>query len=206
MNILIGVSGGIAAYKTCSLVARLTKKHSVRVIMTDAAKEFVGPLTFETLTNHSLIDGSRGLKDEVVTMTTMPGRQIVPHIYYPQIWADLFVVAPATANIIGKAANGIADDFLSSCILASDKPILFVPAMNQVMYEKAATQRNLTTLKADGEWILEPEIGNLACGITGKGKMPSPEIITKEIDNILIEQYPQFRAIATVYNERSSRS
>lgn len=185
MNILIGVSGSIAAYKACSLVSCLTKTHNVRVIMTESAKRFVGPLTFETLTNHSLIDDTRGLKDEMIAASTDSRQQIVPHIYYPQHWADRFVIAPATANIIGKAANGIADDFLSSCILASDKPILFVPAMNTFMYGHPATQRNLATLKVDGHHILEPDVGHLACGVTGKGKMPNTITIAETIQRLL---------------------
>lgn len=174
MNILIGVSGSIAAYKACSLVSCLTKTHNVRVIMTESAKRFIGPLTFETLTNHPLVDDTRDVNDEM----------IVPHIYYPQRWADRFVIAPATANIIGKAANGIADDFLSSCILASNKPILFVPAMNTFMYDHPATQRNLATLKVDGHHILEPDVGHLACGVTGKGKMPNTITIAKAIQEL----------------------
>lgn len=187
MNILVGVSGGIAAYKACSLVSLLSKNHTVRVIMTDAAKEFVGPLTFETLTNHSLIDGRRGLKDEVIKATES-SRQMVPHIYYPQEWAKLFVIAPATANIIGKAANGIADDFLSSCIIATNKPILFIPSMNEEMYENKATQRNLKTLKEDGHIIMEPDTGMLACGVNGKGKMPGTKEINDVIEGILEER------------------
>lgn len=190
MNILIGVTGGIAAYKTCSLVSLLSKKHSVRVAMTEAAKQFIGPLTFETLTNHSLIDGQRGLKDEVVEMIETPKRQVVQHIYYPQVWADVFVIVPATANIIGKAANGIADDFLSSCIIASDKPILFVPSMNEVMYKNPATQRNLKTLERDGHIIIEPDTGYLACGVKGKGKMPDTAKINNAIEELLKRRIP----------------
>lgn len=174
-KILIGVSGGIAAYKACSLVSFLSKENDVKVIMTKAATEFVTPLTFQTLSKNSVLTGMED-KDRA---------DVVAHIYYPQEWCDLFIIAPATADIIGKAAHGIADDILSSCIIASAKPILYVPSMNTHMYENPIVQGNMERLKQCGNIFIEPDTGMLACGAEGKGKYPPTKKIVEAADNIL---------------------
>lgn len=166
-KIIVGIGGGIAVYKACSLVSFLAKDNEVKVIMTKAATEFVTPLTFQTLSK----------KKVLTSMFDEERPDIVAHIYYPQEWCDYFVIAPATADLIGKAANGIADDILSSCIIACDKPILYVPSMNTVMYENPVVQKNIEYLSKRNVFV-EPDIGMLACGAEGKGKFPKiPKII-----------------------------
>lgn len=172
MNILLGVSGGIAAYKACSLASYLSKENRVKVVMTKAAMSFITPLTFQTLTKNQVL----------TTMEDSP--EVVAHIYYPQEWSDLFIIAPATANIIGKAANGIADDVLSSCIIASDKPIIYVPAMNTHMYNNPVVQQNIEKLKSFGHRFVEPDVGALACGEEGIGKYPKMEKIIEMIKEV----------------------
>lgn len=173
-KILVGVSGGIAVYKACSLVSYLARENEVKVIMTDAATEFVTPLTFQVLSKRGVIQD--------MFHDTEPDK--VPHIYYPQEWSDLFVVAPATADIIGKAASGIADDMLSSCIIASDKPILFVPSMNTVMYENRVVQENIEKLCGLGHKFVSPGEGMLACGVYGKGSFPQIPDIVNEMEKM----------------------
>ncbi|MCJ7618533.1 MAG: bifunctional phosphopantothenoylcysteine decarboxylase/phosphopantothenate--cysteine ligase CoaBC, partial [Desulfobacterales bacterium] len=167
-NIILGVSGGIAAYKSVELL-RLLKKNeaNVRVIMTQNAKWFVGQLTFEALSENPVSDNlfSKGDTDASIK-----------HIQWAQE-ADAVVIAPATANIIGKLAGGIADDALSTFLLAVTAPVLLCPSMNTNMYESHAVQRNLNTLKNDGLTIIEPAAGELACGTSGPGRMPEPEDI-----------------------------
>lgn len=174
-KILIGISGGIAVYKTASLVSYLKNNgHEVKIIMTKHATEFVQPLTFKTLS-----------KQEVITdMFAENEPSIVSHIYYAQEY-DLIVVAPATANIIGKVANGIADDILSSTIIAATIPIIFVPSMNSYMYENKIVQENINKLKEYGFNFIEPDMGMLACGVEGKGKYPKIEKIVNKINEVL---------------------
>lgn len=167
MNVLLAVSGGIAAYKTISLTSLLKKSgFSVQVVLTDHAQEFVTPLSYETLSHRSVItdmfDGS----------TNDP----VAHVNLSS-WADVFVVAPATANILAKMAHGLADDFLSTFYLAWDGPTFVAPAMNDKMYAHPAVQDNLAVLSKRGVHILSPQVGYLACGTTGNGKMIEPEDI-----------------------------
>lgn len=174
-KILLGVSGGIAAYKACSLASFLSKENEVKVIMTKAATEFVTPLTFQTLT-----------KNKVITQMFDEDRpDVVAHIYYPQDWCDLFIIAPATANIIGKATNGIADDMLSSSIIAATKPILYVPSMNTHMYENPVVQENIKRLKQRGYEFVEPDTGILACGVEGKGKYPPTKDIVSMAERMV---------------------
>jgi len=175
-KILLGVSGGIAVYKACSLASFLAKENEVKVVMTKSASEFVTPLTFQTLT-----------KNKVITQMFDEDRaDVVAHIYYPQEWCDLFIIAPATANIIGKAANGIADDMLSSCIVAATKPILFVPSMNTHMYENKIVQENIKKLKEYGYKFAEPASGMLACGTEGKGRFPGTKEIVEAAERMVV--------------------
>ena len=163
-NITLAVTGGIAAYKACELVRLLIKSGAcVRVCMTPAATEFVGPLTFAALSGHPV--------------ETNPFDGSMQHLALTRD-CDLLIVAPATADILAKIANGIADDLVSSTVLASSCPIAVCPAMNTNMWAKPSTQRNVAQLKADGVAVLGPASGELACGVTGAGRMIEPaEII-----------------------------
>ena len=163
-NILIGVTGGIAAYKVVEVASRLKKSGAnVRVMMTLAATEFVSPRTFEEITGNAVF----------VEMFGDAAHFHVAHVALAD-FADLILIAPATANFLAKAAHGIADDLLTTTILASDKPLLIAPSMNTKMFLNSATQDNLKVLKARGVKILEPAVGELACGTSGKGRLPEP--------------------------------
>ena len=172
-RIVLGVTGGIAAYKACDLVSRLKKRGAqVRVVLTAHACNFVPPLTFETLSgNPAYVD-------------TFAPRAEMEHIALAK-WADLFVVAPATANAIAKFACGIADDLLSTTALAMTAPVLIAPAMNANMYRHPATRANLETLRARGVKTVGPESGHLACGDDDIGRMSEPEAIVEAIEAIL---------------------
>ncbi len=166
-NILLGVTGGIAAYKSVTLVRLLKKEGSkVRVVMTKSAQQFITPLTMASLSENPT---ATDMFDPAV-------QHEIGHITWPE-WADLALIAPATANIIGKAANGIADDLLSSMILAMQCPVIFAPAMHHQMWSHPAVQRNLETLRGFGYAIIEPATGELASGDTGVGRMRAPEEI-----------------------------
>lgn len=170
-EILIGVTGGIAAYKTAMLVSKLVQAGaSVTVAMTPAAAKFVGPPTFAALTG-------RNVASEVFDDPDYP---LGAHITLAQK-AELFCIAPATANFLAKCAHGMADDLLSTLYLATAAPVLVAPAMNCEMWEKAATQRNLAQLVADGVEIIEPDAGWLSCRQQGKGRMAEPERILAAI-------------------------
>jgi phosphopantothenoylcysteine decarboxylase/phosphopantothenoylcysteine decarboxylase/phosphopantothenate--cysteine ligase len=175
-NILLGVTGSIAAYKAAEIANRLTKNgHSVQTIMTASACRFVTPLTFQTLTKHKVYTG---LFEEI-------SYEDVRHISLAKN-ADLALLAPATANIIGKLASGIADDMLSTVLLAiQNKPVVICPAMNTAMYEHPAMRRNLETLKSWGFFIVEPKESLLACGDTGKGALANIETILDTVENVL---------------------
>ncbi len=172
----IGVTGGIAAYKIADLVSQLSKQEDIEVsvIMTESATRFISPLTFRTLSNREV---------HTDLWQESPGHR-VQHIGLAQSM-DLFVVAPATANIIGKMAAGIADDLLSTMLLATNAPILAVPSMNSGMYENPVVQRNLNTLRDMGIHILEPDSGYLACGDAGKGRLPDNSAIYERIMSML---------------------
>jgi len=174
-EIVLGVTGGIAAYKSAEIVSRLRRLGaSVHVIMTKSATEFVTPLTFETMSNHP-----------VVTDTfARPETWEVEHIALAKA-ADLFVIAPATANIMAKMAHGIADDMLSTTVLATRATVLIAPAMNTGMWEAKATQENLKMLKARGVETVGPEGGFLACGDVGAGRMSEPVQIVEKITELL---------------------
>ncbi|MGL4739812.1 MAG: bifunctional phosphopantothenoylcysteine decarboxylase/phosphopantothenate--cysteine ligase CoaBC [Sarcina sp.] len=167
--VVIGVSGGIAVYKSLDIVSRL-KKHDidVRVIMTKSAMEFVTPLSFQSLSQNMV----------VTDMFAEPKAWEIQHISLAQK-ADLMLIAPATANIIGKVANGIADDMLSTTIMASTAKVVFAPAMNTNMYENVIVQNNISKLKSFGYDFIEPASGRLACGDIGKGKLADTEDIVE---------------------------
>ncbi|MDY6787509.1 MAG: bifunctional phosphopantothenoylcysteine decarboxylase/phosphopantothenate--cysteine ligase CoaBC [candidate division WOR-3 bacterium] len=172
-NILLGITGSIAAYKIPELIRRLQKEgHSVRVIMTDNARHFAGKSAIETLTGTNVYD------------TLWADRTDTEHIKLSQ-WADILVIAPATANMLGKCANGIADDLLSTVFLSFDGPVIFVPAMNTKMYNNAIVSANIERLIQFGYEIMEPASGELACGDTGKGRMPQPMDIVYRIKRVL---------------------
>lgn len=174
-EIVLGVTGGIAAYKAAELVSRLKKKHAnVSVIMTHNATEFVTPLTFETLS----------VKPVVTDTFVRPEKWDVAHVSLAKR-AALFVVAPATANVMAKMAHGIADDMLSTTLLATKAPILLAPAMNTNMWTNPATQENLKVLQGWGIKTVGPGNGLLACGDSGDGRMAEPEIIVNQIEDML---------------------
>lgn len=179
-RIVVGVSGGIAAYKTVSLVSQLVKAgYEVRVVMTPSAAQFVTPLTFQTMS-----------RNRVYTDTfTEEDPKVVSHIDVAD-FPSLVVVAPATANLIGKMAAGIADEILSTVLLATTAPVLLVPAMNVHMYMHPALQRNLTLLRSWGYHVLEPAEGPLACGYTGRGRMEEPERIFRWIEDFFNPDQP----------------
>lgn len=170
-TVLLGVTGGIAAYKAAALASALVKMHAnVEVVMTENATKFVTPLTFEQLT---------GRRTMVDTFDRNFSHQ-VEHISLAQR-TDLVIVAPATANVCAKLAHGLADDMLTTTVLACKCPKLIAPAMNTNMYENPVTQDNLALLRKYGWEVIEPASGRLACGAVGKGKMPEPEDILQHI-------------------------
>lgn len=176
-KVLVGVTGGIAAYKVAELVRLLIKEDlQVEVAMTESATWFVTPLTFETLSGNKVI-------------TRMFGRDETPmdHIRCGQD-ADLIIIAPATANIIGKMAHGIGDDFLSTCMLAATAKTLLCPAMNDRMFLNPAVRDNLGLLQKRGFFIMAPESGELACGSDGPGRLPDPADILEQALILLSEQ------------------
>jgi phosphopantothenoylcysteine decarboxylase/phosphopantothenate--cysteine ligase len=177
MRVTVGVSGGIAAYKAAELVRALQRQAlEVHVVMTEAATRFVQPLTFAALTSHKVITS---LWDDVGTADGAYDSSI-EHIGEAQ-WADVLVVAPATANILAKFAHGIADDFLTTLYLATKAPVLVAPAMNVNMWEHPATQANVETLRQRGVRVIEPGTGELACGMVGAGRMAEPEAIAEAV-------------------------
>jgi phosphopantothenoylcysteine decarboxylase / phosphopantothenate---cysteine ligase len=170
-HVVLGVTGGIACYKAVELVRLLVKEeYTVQVIMTRGAMEFVTPLTFQTLSARPVATDTFDLTQE----------SEIGHIDLADS-ADIFVIAPATANVIGKIAAGIADDLLTTVLMATQAPVLIAPAMNIHMYENPILQENLRKLRQVGYRILEPAEGYLACGYEGKGRLPDPESILEQI-------------------------
>ena len=170
-KVLLGVSGGIAVYKALDVISRLKKKGiEVKVIMTKSATEFVTSLSFQSLSENPV----------VIDMFDEPKAWEIQHISLAK-WADLVVVVPATANIIGKVANGIADDMLSTTIMATKAEVIFCPAMNTNMYENKIVRKNMATLKDLGYGFINPASGRLACGDIGRGKLENTEIIAEKI-------------------------
>lgn len=178
-NVVLGVTGGVAAYKALDVISRLKKNgFNVDVIMTKSATEFVTPLSFQSLSGNPVI----------TDMFDEPKSWEIQHISLAKK-ADLLIVVPATANIIGKVSNGIADDMLSTTIMAAALrcPVVFAPAMNTYMYENPIVQDNIKRLKEYGYSFIEPESGRLACGDTGKGKLCDTEIISEIISSKLYD-------------------
>ena len=170
-EILLGVTGGIAAYKSATIVSQLTQCGvGVTVVMTRSATKLIAPKTFESLSGRP------------VHHSVFSSRTSHVHIELARS-ADLFCIAPATANILAKAAHGIADDLVSTLIVSFDKPVLFAPAMNTVMWNKPSVQRNVRQLQEDGMFMIGPESGHLSCGETGLGRMTEPEKIVEKILN-----------------------
>jgi len=182
MRVTVGICGGIAAYKAAELVRALQRQAlEVHVVMTAAAVKFIQPLTFSSLTGHKVITS---LWDEFDTAEATPEQNGIEHIGEAQ-WAEALVVAPATANILAKFAQGIADDFLTTMYLATRAPVLVAPAMNVNMWDHPATQANLEILRRRGVRVIEPGTGSLACGMVGAGRMAEPEAIADEVLNAL---------------------
>lgn len=176
-NILVGVCGGIAAYKACELVSSLKKRNcDIKVIMTKNSMQFVSELTYKTLS-----------QNEVITDMFNYEGWMPPHIAAAKK-ADLIIILPATANIIAKLNAGIADDMLSTTLLAATCPVLICPSMNVNMYESASVCRNIKSLKERGYTFVEPQSGFLACGDSGKGRLPDTDIIISHIERQFIEQ------------------
>lgn len=174
-HIIVGITGSIAAYKSCFLIRLLvTAGAEVQVVITPAGKEFITPLTLSTLTRHPVISEFFSQRDGTWNSHVDLG-----------LWADLMLVAPATASTIGKMANGIADNMLLTTYLSMRAPVMVAPAMDMDMYAHPATQRNMATLRNDGVAFIEPETGSLASGLTGKGRMAKPDIIVKAVENLL---------------------
>lgn len=172
-HILLGVSGGIAAYKACALTSKLTQRGAnVKVMMTQHATEFVSPTTFQALSRNPVY----------IDTFDEPDPAKIAHIDVAD-WADTVIIAPATANILGKLANGIADDMLSTTLLATQAPVYIAPAMNVHMYGHPAVMRNMKQLDAWGYHFIEPGDGYLACGYVGKGRLEEPESIIDVITN-----------------------
>jgi phosphopantothenoylcysteine decarboxylase/phosphopantothenate--cysteine ligase len=177
-NILIGVTGGIAAYKTATIIRLLVKDGAdVKVIMTDRAKEFITPLTLATLS-----------KNPVLTEFFNPENGDWNSHVDLGLWANLMLVAPATANTIGKMANGIADNLLLTTYLSARCPVFVAPSMDMDMLNHPSTIINIETLKAFGNYILEPVSGELASGLSGKGRMAEPEDIVTEIKDFFTKK------------------
>lgn len=176
-NILICVTGGIAVYKVVSLVSKLTQNSfNVKVIMSESATKFVTPLTFQVLSKNDIYTDTFDEKDS----------NVIAHIDLAD-WADLIIVAPATANVIGKIANGIGDDMVTTTLLAATCPVWIAPAMNVNMYNHPAVKRNIEQLAKDGYSFIEPQEGYLACGYVGKGRLEEPEKITEIVINYFKE-------------------
>jgi len=194
-EIVLGVTGCIAAYKAAELVRLLVKSGAnVQVVMTGSAKEFVSPLTFQTLSGNPVI----------MDMFTLHREKEIGHISLAQK-ADILVIAPATANIIGKAAGGIADDMLSTVFMATKAPVLFAPAMNVNMWDSPAVQENISRLRKRGHSFVEPGFGDLACGVQGKGRLAEVDEILEEMLVIFsTKDYRKKRVLVTAGPTRES--
>ncbi|MEG2764684.1 MAG: bifunctional phosphopantothenoylcysteine decarboxylase/phosphopantothenate--cysteine ligase CoaBC [Acidaminococcaceae bacterium] len=194
-KIVLGVTGGIAVYKAVDLVSKLRKAGAtVRVVMSAAAMEFVTPLTFKEISGNPVATSMWSTKQEFN----------VEHIALAE-WADLLLVAPATANILAKAANGIADDLLSTVLLAAHSPIIFCPAMNTHMYENPLTQANLQKLGACGFTIMPPASGFLACGTSGLGRLPEPATIVEFTKNFFAQQQGDLKGLRILVTAAGTR-
>ncbi len=181
MKIALGVTGGVAAYKAAELVRRLQQeKLDVQVVMTRGAREFIAPLTFAAITGKKVITEMFGAEESGPANV----ESAIEHIAVAQR-IDLLLVAPATADILGKFAHGIAEDFLGTLYLATKAPVVVAPAMNVNMWEHPATQANLATLRARGVHVVDPDEGYLACGMTGAGRLAATEAIAQRVFEVL---------------------
>lgn len=188
-NIIVGVTGGIAAYKAAELVSLLGRQgHAVRCIMTGAAQQFITQLTLQTLSGNPVYTDLFSLPEE-------PEWQ-VEHIGLAR-WADCVLIVPASADFIGKVAHGLADDLLSTCVMATAAPVYFAPAMNDQMYANPLVQRNIQLLREAGYRFVDPVVGHLACGTSGKGKMASPEQIAAVLDALREQDLQGMRIVVT---------
>ena len=194
-KIVLGVTGGIAVYKAVDLVSKLTQAGAqVRVVMSEAATKLVTPLTFKEISGHAV----------AVDMWCANPEFNVEHIALVE-WADFMIVAPATANVIGKMAGGIADDLLTTTILACQKPIIICPAMNSGMYNKPVVQENLQKLKDWGTIIMPPASGRLACGTIGIGRLPEPIAIVEFVKNYLATTEGDLRGLTILVTAAGTR-
>ena len=194
-KIVLGVTGGIAVYKAVDLVRRLRKQGCVvRVVMTEHAQQFVTPLTFKEISGNA------------VATSMWSGNQEfnVEHIALAS-WADAFVVAPATANILAKMACGLADDLLSTTLLAAQAPIIVCPAMNTGMYLNAATQENITRLQSRGVTVMPPATGHLACGTSGPGRLPEPQQIVEFLNAFFAVREGDLRGLKVLVTAAGTR-
>ncbi|MED0931391.1 bifunctional phosphopantothenoylcysteine decarboxylase/phosphopantothenate--cysteine ligase CoaBC [Bacillus mobilis] len=179
-KILLCVTGGIAVFKAAALTSKLTQAGAiVKVMMSESAMKFVTPLTFQALSRHDVYTDTFDEKDSAV----------IAHIDLAD-WADVVLVAPATANCIGKLAGGIADDMITTTLLATTAPVWIAPAMNVHMYENKIVQKNMMTLKTLGYTFIEPGEGFLACGYVAKGRLEEPEVIIARLEEAFSEQKP----------------
>ena len=194
-KIVLGVTGGIAVYKAVDLVSRLRKQGcEVRVVMTEHAQQFVTPLTFKEISGNQV----------AVSMWSSNQEFNVEHIALAN-WADAFVVAPATANIIAKMAYGLADDLLSTTLLAAQAPIVVCPAMNTGMYENVATQENIAKLKSRGFTVMPPAVGKLACGTSGAGRLPEPQEIVEFLNAFFAKREGDLRGLKVLVTAAGTR-
>ena len=186
-HILLGVTGSIAAFKACHLASDWTKAgHEVRVVMTHAAERFITPLTFASITHHTVRTAMFPQQQVVEGDVTASGEELSINHIADAAWADALVIAPASADVIARIAGGLADDTLTSTVLAYDRgPKVLCPAMNSHMYANAATQRNIAICRELGWTIVEPEVGKLACGDTGRGRMEEPPAIEEAVADAL---------------------
>ena len=176
-TVILGVTGSIAAYKAGELISRLRKKNAVvKVIMTEAATKFIAPLTLQTLSQNPVS----------VEMFTEPKNWEVEHISLSE-QGDIFLLAPASANLLGKLASGIADDLLTSTVMATTASVVLAPAMNVKMYENPVTQGNINKLQELGYYFIEPTFGMLACGYEGKGRLAEIDTIVEAVEKILLK-------------------
>lgn len=174
-SIVLGVSGGIAAYKACDLVRRLTEQGAdVHVVMTKAAQQFVTPLTFQALSGNPV-------HTELFNLTQ---EQEMSHISLADK-ADIVVIAPATADILAKISHGLCDDLLTTLVCVTRAPLLLSPSMNVHMWENPITQENVERLRKHGYTVMEPDSGSLACGYEGKGRLPETDALLREIEKII---------------------
>ena len=188
-NIIVGVTGGIAAYKAAELVSLLTKQgHVVRCLMTQAAGQFITPLTLQTLSGNKVYTDLFNLHEE-------PEWQ-VEHVGLAH-WADCILIVPASADFLGKVAHGLADDLLSTCVMATKAPVYFALAMNDQMYANPLVQRNIQLLREVGYHFIEPEEGSLACGTSGKGRMAAPQKIASMLERLRTQDMEHLRVVVT---------